>query len=158
MTIPLHEIATEAESYFESRKRGEETIIVTKDDAPDWVTDLCHDAHGDMMPDDWRYDAIHSAVSLIAESGADDESDLEDRDHEFADGQVDIYTSDRLRWLASNLDRTAYVDEARSEFGGEDSDVTEQIGMGQYMEASEIWGSVVRSLVSEQESREDDDE
>lgn len=153
----LHEIASEAAQWFTTVKRGEDTIDTLKDGRPSWVQDLVREAHGGMMPDDWRYAAIRAAVEHVSDSGAETERDLEDADHEYADAQVDVYTSDRLAWLASNLNRPGYVDEAAAEFGTDaDADTVDRIGRGQYMEAREVWGSVVRSLVAEQEAREQD--
>lgn len=37
-----------------TRDNGE-TFKHLKDDAPDWMQDLCHEAHGRMLPDDHKY-------------------------------------------------------------------------------------------------------
>lgn len=143
-------LASEAYDAMETRTRDDGTnYVTTKDDAPQWVQDLAHDAHGTMLPDDWRYDAIHSVLSALS-CGAD-----EDDPGEIADTLVDTYTGDRLRWLASHMDRVAYCDDAAEEFGAPDCGIVERIGWGQYMEASEIVGSVVESLRARLEEVED---
>jgi hypothetical protein len=141
--MSLQETAREASGWFETATREDGSRFVrTKDGAPEWVKDLVHEAHGDFLPDDWRYNVIQDALLWIADS-----DDPEDSAGEFADGAVDVYTGARLAWLASNLTRPGYVDEAREEFGADtDSDITEQIGLGQYMEASEVYGLVLQAL------------
>lgn len=147
--MTLAEIAGEAYEHFESRERGEDKIITTKDDAPEWVSDLVREAHGDFLPNDWRYDCIYAAIGHVHDSGAEDDSDLDDVAHEFCDGYVDVYTHARLQWLASSLNRMAYCDEAVEEgLIGSDASIAERVGLGQYMEAREIFASVQRSLVN----------
>jgi len=141
----IQDKATEALTWFESARRDENdpesAFTRTKDGAPEWVTDLVRDAHGEFLPDDWRYDKIRDALEFIAES--DDPEDSA----EFADQAVDVYTSDRLAWLSSNLRRASYVDDARENLGATNS-IIDDIGLGQYQEAGEIYGSVLNSLES----------
>lgn len=159
----ISEIAGFAYDQFErkSRENGDDFYSV-KDGAPDWITDLVHDAHGSMLPDDWKYDAIHSVLGSIHDAGAETADDLQDTDHEIADGLVDTYNADRVRWLASHLDRGAYCDEAAKEFGtdydGDTVGIYDLIGAGQYMEAREIVGEVINSLREYMEEHEDEDE
>jgi hypothetical protein len=57
---------------FETRKRDNgDKYVALKDGSPEWMTDVCHKAHGDMLPDDWRYSFISEAVDYIDENGAD---------------------------------------------------------------------------------------
>jgi hypothetical protein len=147
--MSLQETAREASSWFEVATRDvsgdlpeDARYVRTKDDAPEWVKAIVYEAHGDFLPDDWRYNVIQDALLWIADS-----DDPEDSAGEFADSAVDVYTGARLAWLASNLTRPAYVDEARAEFGADaDSGITELIGLGQYMEASEVYGLVLHAL------------
>ncbi len=134
----IEQDATEAARWFETATRTDDSRYVRiKDDAPEWVTDLAHEAHGDMFPDDWRYQCISAVLDHLAEGGDPDDA------HEFADSHVDVYTSNRLAWLSSNLTRAGYCDEAADEFGAEGLDIIERIGLGQYMEASEVFSAVV---------------
>lgn len=78
-------------------------IRILKDDAPDWVRSLVLAAHGDMGPDDWRYEAIEDALSAVEQDGED------------AALEPDIYTWGLTRWLNSRADRYAYCDDAVNE-------------------------------------------
>lgn len=136
------DLAGIAYSAFHRVERGEKTITTLADDAPDWLHDLVHEAHGDMLPDDWRYDVIREALGFIHENGGD----LDDLAAEFAD-DVDVYSSALLEWLASNLTRAGYCDTAAEELGSPDSsDIMRLIGMGQYLERREVFDSVRQSL------------
>ncbi len=128
-----------------TRDDPDETLYRLKDDRPEWVQELVYAAHdnGDWFPDDHRYDLIHSALSAI--SDADDE-DLDDLAYTFADNEVDAYTARRFTWLASNLKRQGYVDEAQEEFGASASDIATAVGLGQYFEAREVFGQVLDYL------------
>ena len=141
--MTIQEKASEALSWFETVRRDENdpesAFTRTKDGTPEWVTELVHDAHGDFLPDDWRYDKIRDALEFIAESNDPEDS------AEFADQAVDVYTNDRLAWLSSNLRRASYVDDARENLGATNS-IIDDIGLGQYQEAGEIYGSVLNSL------------
>jgi hypothetical protein len=158
--MEIQEVAAEAAKWFETAKRPGLDVeddglrfTRTKDNAPEWIGEMCHEAHGPMLPDDWRYDCIRAAVDWIAEGNDSDDSG------EFADGQVDAYTSARLDWLGSSAYRQGYVDEAIQEFGGgrtsdgeygrgggEVAGIVDMIGMGQYAEAGEVFGYVLSAL------------
>ena len=141
-TATIESLAQEAASCFETAKRDDDsTYVRLKDERPAWVYNLVYVAHSDMLPDDWRYKTIHSALEHIAEGG-----DVDDAG-EFADSNCDVYTSDQLAWLASHLSRVSYCDEAASEFGYDpEKGITGLIAMGQYLEGSEVYNSVVQSL------------
>lgn len=158
-TQTISGLAGEAYGYFETRKRGDEPdaerFVSLKDERPDWLQELVFEAHGhgDYLPDDWRYQTIRDAIGHIHDSGAESADDLEDSAHEFADQNVDVYTGSRYAWLASNLRRSGYVDEARDEgLIGPDADVAEQIGVGQYEESREVFASVLQSLAERLDS------
>ena len=135
----IQTVASEAYKWFESRTRDNgERFTCLRDNAPEWLSDLVRTAHGDMLPDDWRYTCIQAAIEHVADCGDEDP-------HDFADAYVDVYTTDRFRWLASNLDRQGYVDEATRELGQADS-IVDAIGQGQYVEAQEVYASVYEAL------------
>jgi hypothetical protein len=140
----IYELAGEAYGQFETRARNDgENYVTLKDNAPEWLQDLVHDAHGDFLPDDWRYQSIRDAIGFIHDV---EPGDLNDG-HEFADQNVDTYTGSRFAWLASNLQRAGYCDEAAAEFGTDpEGGIVQLIGMGQYMESLEVWASVVEGL------------
>lgn len=152
-------VAEELAACFETARRNEDdpdsAFTRRKDGAPQWTQDLVMDAHGDFLPDDWRYACIAAAAEAIAEH--DTEEEAQDARGEFADGQVDVYTHARLAWLASNLNRPGYCDEAAAEFGSEDtaSDIVAMIGQGQYHEADEVYGLVLAGIIEQAEAREE---
>jgi hypothetical protein len=141
----IYEKAQEAYDWFETAERQEvESITRLKEGAPEWVTELVYRAHGEFLPDDWRYVAIRAALGDIADNEPDD---LDEYAAEWADGHVDVYNAARVQWLASNLNRAAYCDEAAAEFGlDEERGIFHLIGLGQYMEASEVYASIAESL------------
>jgi hypothetical protein len=152
-------LAGEALSFFERAHRESGPDYIRTRDEPEWVHELVRRAHGNMFPDDWRYEAIRDALSAIEDSGAESIDDLDDVDHEYADGKVDIYTGDRIAWLASHGLRADYCDEARSEgIASESASVVELIGAGQYMEAQEVFSSVVQSLRDRLEELDEDED
>lgn len=127
---------------FTRRTRTDGTTYTTlTDEADEWMRDLVRAAHGDMLPDDWRYDAIASAVEFIAEN-----EDYDDRADEWADGMVDVYSSALLEWFGSRGASAAYVQEARDEWGDAGEDVWDEIRRGQFMEAREVFALVVSEL------------
>lgn len=142
----LATLAQEAYDSFTTILRDEDVITTLKDEASDWVYDLMRNAHGDMLPDDWRYETTRAAVGFIAHAGVDDPADDA---AEFADDTVDVYTADRLKWLVSHSGRVGYCDEASHELGVESGDIVRLIGMGQYVEAREIFDYVYASLTEE---------
>lgn len=142
----LSTLADEAYNWFETAyrdeaRRDETRYIRLKDGRPEWIHDLVHSAHGDFGPDDWRYECIRAALNAIDENEGDEDS------HDFADSHVDVYTGARLEWLASNLNRMGYCDEAVSEgLVQADADIAERVGVGQYVEAQEVYGLVLEAL------------
>lgn len=152
-TTPLQAKAQALYEALETRKREDGSRFVTlRDGSPEWMTEVVHAAHGDMLPDDWRYACIAAAAEYIAEA-----DDPEDADSEFADSQVDIYNGARFAWLASNLNRMGYCDEAQEEgIASETATVVELIGAGQYMEAAEVY-SMLLSALTEQVEEDDAD-
>lgn len=161
----IQTLAAEAASWFETARRATgdtetgprddgERFVRTKDGAPEWVGGLVYAAHGgDFLPDDHRYAMIRSALDWIAENGYDEDDGAQ---HEFADAEVSVYTGERYAWLASNLNRQGYINQAVSDLGVEPTaNVAEMIGWGWYMEAREVFESVAGSLEAEAEKREE---
>lgn len=127
---------------FTRRTREDGTTYTTLTDAADeWMTDVVRDAHDGMLPDDWRFDAIAAAVEFLA-----DNEDAGDRVDEWADGMIDTDMRALVDWLGSHVSRWAYCDEARAEWGGSAEYLSEDVMRGQYLEALEVFGFVVRAL------------
>lgn len=143
------ERAREAASWFETATRPNgDPFVRLRDGGPDWVADLVRVAHGDMLPDDWRYWLILEAVEFIAEC----ECDPRDAVHDFAESVVStIPLGACIDWLGSHLERVGYVDEARGELGGGES-VADEIRAGLMLEAEEVFGAVLATLQDDRES------
>lgn len=63
MSSTVQQLAAEAYGCFETAERQDgETFWRLKDGSPEWVTDLVLNAHGDFLPDDWRYACIGAAL------------------------------------------------------------------------------------------------
>lgn len=141
-TVETVTYETLAEMFETCKRDKDEYFVCLKDDAPEWAQDFVREAHGtDFFPDDYRYQWISEALEVLGDS----ENGLDDLAHEFADA-VDVYTSDLLLWLSSNLRRTMYCDEAQEEgLIPEDADITKRIMVGQYLERQEVFWSVVRA-------------
>ena len=113
-----------------TRSNGD-SFVCFRDDKPDWMQALAREAHGDQMPNDFRYEFIESALTALA-----NHSDLDDARDSL---ESDIYTSELTAWLHSRNDRTCYVDEAISEFG-KGQTIDQDLAMGQLLERQEVFG------------------
>lgn len=152
----VQELAGVAYDAFERRTRDDGSVFVTlRDEAPDWVQPIVRAAHGDMLPDDFAYEACRDAFGWIHDNDGD-----EDGAGEFADENVSAYTRDLLAWVSSNLERVGYCDEAAEEFGDDGKGgLVRLLSLGQYLELSNIYGEVYRGLVDAfDELDQDDDE
>ena len=136
-------------NYFETRTRDNgETFVTRTDDAPDWLADAVRAAHDDEFPNDWRYVTCR-AIFEAFEDGSSDPSEV-------ADSLVDVYTADLFEWLAGDLGRSAYVDEAMTEgLTSPSSSIEERIRLGQYL-CIEAMVRVLAEAVDD--NAEDDDE
>ena len=154
-TMTVSELAGEAGGYFETAKRlNGDDFTRTKDGTPEWVKELVYKAHGDLLPDDWRYACVAAALEHLS----DEDADPDDGRHEFADAYVDVYTSALTAWLGSNVYRPGYCDEAAKELGSSDSDTLKRIQLGQYAEAEEVYGLVLEALEERAGELEDEDD
>src|SRR5205814_868731 len=105
-------------------------------------------AHGGMMPDDWKYEFIQDALGALADGADEDRLDL--------DGLYP-YTADRLRWLASHLDRPAYCDEAAGDAGGPPAGILAFVAWGMDRELREVF-ALVRATLEEVAAEQDDED
>jgi len=139
--MTIQELSKETATYFETRKRADgESFICCKDNRPDWITDMIHDAHGDMLPDDYRYRWIVSALDDFTDS----DDDPDDMIGEYVDSTVDSYTADLTAWLASNVNRVYYLTQAMGEM--DPSDGFQALSCAQYSEISEVYYTVYHVL------------
>jgi hypothetical protein len=121
------------------------------------MTDVIHEAHGDMLPDDWKYEHVYHIASRIADMENETADAIRDNEHEICDSLVDVYNSNLLAWVGSNLTRAAFVDEAISEMGWpKDGGLFTALQWGQYEELRGIYSSLVNSLEKLSESGDDE--
>lgn len=149
----IQDLAHGASSHFETRKRknGEEFVALKKG-SPEWMTDMVREAHGSMMPDDWKYAFALEALRAIAETESDDEAIEAVQELE-----ASIYTNELMQWLSSNLERAGYVDEAVENYGGHsDQGIVGDIGLGQMAEKQEVGYSILSTLRDRAEEEEED--
>lgn len=134
-------LATHARAFFAQDKRTNGDDFWKTEDAPEWLSTLCMDAHESMFPDDWKYGFIVEVLDALSSDEHDDPEEARDS------LEPDIYNRDLLLWLASHLERAGFVDEAVSEYGGHsDNGIIGDIGMGQLHEMHQVFGSVLQSL------------
>ena len=137
----VKERAEEALAWFREGERLPEGVrfVTLAHDRPEWLMELVHKAHGDMLPDDYRYKVIQEALEdILNNDGLVEDNEV----HEFADN-VDVYL---FAWVSSNLARVAYCDEYMAELPSEKQTFCEVLSGGQYLERQEIYQSVLASL------------
>lgn len=150
MSKTVNELAREALEWFETgtRDNGEE-FVKTKNGRPEWLEALILNAHGDMLPDDYRYKFIRDALQYISDQD-------EDTDLDCPEIEADIYTSDLTKWLHSRNDRVYYLTEALETFEMRDGFVALQ--SAQIIEKEEVYWSVLESLRELCKDQEDEEE
>lgn len=132
-------------AFVSAKRDNGDKFYKLADGSPEWMTDAIHAAHGDMMPDDWRYACIRGLCSSIADS-----SDPEDERGEIVDGEVDVYYVKLTAWLASHGARMGYCDSAIEEgLCDPTRGVSAILQAGQYAEIDEVWGQLVSALEGE---------
>lgn len=143
----VQSVAAEANAFL-YRDTQQDKVLPQKD-APQWFTDLCHHAHGDMLPDDWRYEFIQDALNALENDGDDENGpDLDD---------VYPYTADRLNWLASRLDRHGYCDEAAEDIGESPKQILDLIALGMDRELREVFDLIRERLAKIEDERTEAD-
>jgi hypothetical protein len=151
-TLSISALAREVYEAFEPEPRTRtngQTFWTFKDDSPQWIIDLCHEAHAEMFPDDVRYEFVRDAVYALSNADDPDEVSLE----------ASIYISDLSAWLGSRADRYSYCDEAVEEFGWTFTNTIELLQLGQAREKQEVLDlvrSFLETRVAELEESEDD--
>lgn len=134
--MTIQTIAGEALSFFVTKYRDGTPFWTISDNSPDWLRTLVYAAHGEFIPDDWRYNFIHRALNSI-----DDDGD------EATAPEPDVYTHELTGWLHSRADRYGYCDTAQEEFGPSLS-LLDTLTRGQFAEIQEVFESVYDSLQS----------
>lgn len=157
----VRQLAREAFNALETKERdnGQSYVSFNSDKKETWMQDLADAAHGDMMPDDWKYSALQSALEFIADTDStDDVEEIRDGISEWADGMVDVYDFNLKTWLTSHGDRQGYVDEAVSEFGHSENEIIGDITLGQFAEYEEVCHLALTFLEGRAESEIEDED
>lgn len=139
-TMTIQILAAETVLLLERHTRDDGSTYWYKlPDCGRWLTDLCHDAHGDMLPDDYRYEYVVDALTAFSE--------YDDADEAVGEIKADPYTKDLLAWLSSHSYRVEYADEAAKEMGfSGQAGIMAAAALGQIAEKGEVYQSVLDSL------------
>lgn len=159
--MTLQELSKEVRAQFTLAKRdnGEEfwtREILKGTEYGDWITDLCHNAHGEMLPDDWVYEFIVDALDAI--EAYDDEDEARDnlpeeyRTHRF----IEYYASHGYRQAAADeILREALQYTHRD---SENLSLTTFMAQAMREEQEEVFSSVLQSLTDRLEEIEEEEE
>lgn len=145
----LNKLADKALKQFKTIKRTNgEKVWVTKSTCPKWIKEMIHDAHGDFMPDDIKYQFIIDALRDLSDCLCEDQDEIiSEYLHQWCEGY--IYNNERTAWLASNLRRGYYVDEMVAEFGGDYTNIFDVINLGIIKEQQEVYSSIINALFAQ---------
>lgn len=149
----LQGLAEEARAFFVRDTRDDGSHYWhAKNDRPAWVQELCYAAHGhgDMLPDDWRYQFIVDALDALSEN--------EDADDARDSLEASIYTHELTEWLGSHGYRPGYCDEALKEYGMDFKDTFSLMQLGQLTEMWEVFDQVRGFLETRLEEDEEEGE
>lgn len=138
----IRDVAKEALTCYEWKPERKTYISKDNDLWREWVRDMTFEAHGDLLPDDYIYNWIAEVLDLFAYSGCETEEQAENNIYEVL--EADIYTASLTAWLASNINRVYYLDEAISE-GAKDG--FQLLAMAQLQEKQEVARIVLNHLV-----------
>ena len=134
-------------SFFTTKKRGNDTIAIFTDDAPEELRNSVMNAHSERLPDDWLFDKYQSILAALADYDIKNIDDVEDNRSEIVDGLVDSYTGSLTAWLNSSPYNVYYITEAQEEYGAE-MDGFKILAMAQYKPIDDIFSEVVSLLTA----------
>ncbi len=110
-TKTVQQLASELADAFETRTRNDgQKFVVLKDGSTKWMTDVCHKAHGDTLPDDTIYGFCERAAYVIA--------DAEEPEEAIDEMEPDPYTHNLTAWLHARADHVYFLTEALEEGTG----------------------------------------
>lgn len=148
--MTLQELAKEVRSEFSLDTRTDGAEFWKRESiADDWIQELCHTAHGEMLPDDFRYEFIVDALDALSEE--EDEDDARDALPE------EIYTHKLIQYMASNAYRIEATEEALHEAIAS-GDITPGIGTAISRAMCEEQTEVFYSVLSSLQERLDEEE
>ncbi len=146
--MTIQSLAKELYDNLETAQRSNgDDFLRLKEGHPQWAQDVIRTAHGDLMPDDWRYKFIEEACQAIIEH-------KDDRDSANDSLEADTYYNDLTQWLASNLSRLEYCNDVLS--NGHNHKTIDSILMSaQWYEKTETFNllyDALEALATEQEA------
>lgn len=120
----------------------------------DKYQDLFRDIHGtEMLPDDFRYSKIRNLINSMLEYSAHIEGGeglivaLLDFENEIIEREIPIYTFDKLHWLASNIHRVKFCDEAVSDgYCADNASLLERIDSGIQYELIYLYTNIINAV------------
>ena len=116
----------------------DEYFYILKDDAPEWLTQLVKEVHGEMFPDDYKYKFVVDALEALA-----DADDIDTAEEIMREG-IEIYTYKLMHWVHSHTDRLAMANEHGKEF---EADTIEAfLTGGQFNERWDVFSLVLSTL------------
>lgn len=137
------------------RDNGEKFVCYENENETD--LGFIRDCHGiDFLPDDFRHRTILRVIDSMIDTldfdcivtNEEFQERCRDIQHELCDSLVDIHNHDLLQWLASNLQRVGYVDEAQNEgLIAFEVQTINRIMVGQFQEIKEIFNNIVKAIV-----------
>ena len=134
----VQELAKLARCAFtlETRPDGSEYWTANRC-APEWIGELGRTAHGDMLPEDYRYKFIVHALDALEEA--------EDVDEAGFYWEYEPYLARLADWLGSHNHRFSYCDDWAEEMG-QPEDTYHRLAGGHLQERLEVLHSVRASL------------
>lgn len=146
MTTPLQIKAAYALKFITRKERDNSIDLYSfdHDSTPEWIKDMCQKAHGGMFPDDHKFMFIYEALCALSEEDDPDNCTMPE----------EVYNAALSAWLASNLERFGFCDEAMEEFGCEFKDTFTLLSMGYGHEQQEVL-RIVRGCLEEMCAEED---
>ena len=132
----LQQAAREYLGFFELRATENGEAWRPVEGAPPEIKRLVRNAHGDYMPDDYRYRLIVEALRLVAEC----------EDVECVEVIPDNEPARLTGWLNSKINRLQYMTIAMTEFEPKDS--LQLLTAAQYVERKEVLEAVIEELRS----------
>lgn len=137
--------------YFQIATRTDGTPFTTlSPDAPEWVQTAVYEAHDSELPNDWRYDAARAIFDALQTGDADPDDPVS-----WADSYTDVYNADLAAWLAADLSRDSYCEDALSEFGAEGlTGAFDLIRRGQYVSLCQMFAIIAQHF---SDNADDDD-
>lgn len=164
-TETIQAVAKELADAFTTDTRNDGTTFHKfADDAPEWITEKnedgaylshrIHQAIDGRLPDDWVYEHASYIADRLTEF--EDIDAMRDAAYEIAGNLVDVYSSARLKWLASNLNNVALCDEAVEEIGyDKEQGILGMIAAGQLKALEALAMALVTEIENEATRREE---